>query len=166
MAEQPKQPILSRLRPPKGAVANRKRVGRGPGSGTGTTAGFGQKGQRARSGGSIHPWFEGGQTPLWRRLPKRGFHNPFTKSVAIVNVGMLAGFDKGTTVDPEKLVEAGLLRGRFDSVKVLGQGTLDKALTVRAHAFSKSAREQIEKAGGKAELIEVSAPVAGEPAAS
>jgi large subunit ribosomal protein L15 len=161
MAEQPKQPpILSRLSPPKGSVANRKRVGRGPGSGTGTTAGFGQKGQRARGGGSIHPWFEGGQTPLWRRLPKRGFKNPFTKNVAVVNVGGLAGFDKGTTVDPEKLVEAGLLRGKFDSVKVLGQGKLDKALTVRAHAFSKGAKEQIEKAGGKAELIETSEPAA------
>jgi large subunit ribosomal protein L15 len=157
MAEQPKQPLLSRLSPPKGAVTNKKRIGRGPGSGKGTTAGFGQKGQRARSGGSIHPWFEGGQTPLWRRLPKRGFTNPFTKNVAVVNVGALSAFDKGATVDPEKLVEAGLLRGRFDSVKVLGTGTLDKALTVRAHAFSKGAKERIEQAGGKAEVIEAQA---------
>jgi large subunit ribosomal protein L15 len=163
MAEQPKQqPILSRLRAPKGAVKERRRVGRGPGSGLGTTAGFGQKGQRARSGGAIHPWFEGGQTPLWRRLPKRGFQNPFTKNVAIVNVGVLAGFDAGSTIDPEKLVEAGLVRGRFDSVKVLGQGKLDKALTVRAHAFSKGAKEQIEQAGGKAELIEAPAPAAAQ----
>lgn len=158
MAEQPKQPILSRLRAPKGAVKGRRRVGRGPGSGLGTTGGFGQKGQRARSGGAIHPWFEGGQTPLWRRLPKRGFQNPFTKNVAIVNVGVLAGFDKGAIVDPEKLVAAGLVRGKFDSVKVLGEGKLDKALTVRAHAFSKGAKERIEQAGGKAELIEASEP--------
>ena len=154
MAEDAKQPILSRLRPPKGAVKDRRRVGRGPGSGLGTTAGFGQKGQRARSGGSIHPWFEGGQTPLWRRLPKRGFLNPFTKAVAIVNVGNLKSFRAGSIVDPDKLQQAGLVRGRFDAVKVLGQGKLDKALTVRAHAFSESAKAQIEQAGGKAELIE------------
>src|SRR6478735_6899534 len=131
-----KQPILSRLRAPEGAVQNKKRVGRGPGSGLGTTGGYGQKGQRARSGGSIHPWFEGGQTPLWRRLPKRGFKNPFTKNVAVVNVGLLANFDAGSTVDPVKLVEAGFVRGEFDRVKILGVGTLEKALTVRAHAFS------------------------------
>lgn len=154
MADDPKQPILSRLRAPQGSTKDRRRVGRGPGSGLGTTAGFGQKGQRARSGGSIHPWFEGGQTPLWRRLPKRGFKNPFTKDVAIVNVGVLAGFEAGSTVDPDKLVEAGLVRRRHGSVKVLGNGGLDKALTVRAHAFSASAKELIEKAGGKAELIE------------
>jgi large subunit ribosomal protein L15 len=158
----PKIPILSRLSPPKGAVKGRRRVGRGPGSGLGTTAGYGQKGQRARAGGAIHPWFEGGQTPLWRRLPKRGFKNPFTKAVAVVNVGLLANFDAGSIVGPDKLVEAGFVRGEFDRVKILGDGQLDKALTVRAHAFSASAKEQIEKAGGKVELIETTAPAAAE----
>jgi large subunit ribosomal protein L15 len=155
-----KQPILSRLSPAKGSKTARKRVGRGPGSGKGTTAGFGQKGQRARAGGSIAPWFEGGQTPLWRRLPKRGFKNPFTKQVAVVNLGALAGFDAGATVDPEKLVEAGLVRGAFDRVKVLGEGKLEKALTVRAHAFSASAKTQIEQAGGTAEVIPEPQPAA------
>ena len=153
-----KQPILSRLRAPEGAVQNKRRVGRGPGSGLGTTGGYGQKGQRARSGGSIHPWFEGGQTPLWRRLPKRGFKNPFTKNVAVVNVGDFARFDAGATVDAEALKAAGLLSGRYDVLKVLGQGKLEKALTVRAHAFSAGAKAQIEGAGGKAEVIAAPTP--------
>jgi large subunit ribosomal protein L15 len=158
MADNEKQPILSRLRAPEGAVTNKKRVGRGPGSGLGTTAGYGQKGQRARSGGSIHPWFEGGQTPLWRRLPKRGFKNPFTKQVAIVNVGSLAGFDAGATIDPDALAKAGLVSGGYDRIKILGEGKLEKKLTVRAHAFSASAKAQIEGAGGTAEVIETATP--------
>jgi large subunit ribosomal protein L15 len=154
MAEpEPKQPILSRLSPPKGAVKDRRRLGRGPGSGLGTTGGKGQKGQTARAGGQVRRGFEGGQTPLMRRLPKLGFHNPFSKDVAAVNVGNLARFEPGTTVDPERMIAAGLIRKRSGSVKVLGDGTLDKALTVRAHAFSASAKAMIEQAGGKAELI-------------
>jgi large subunit ribosomal protein L15 len=147
------QPILSRLRPPKGAVKDRRRIGRGPGSGLGTTGGKGQKGQYARAGGQVRAGFEGGQTPLYRRLPKVGFHHPFAKQIATVNVGNLARFDAGSTVDPDKLIEAGLIRGRFDGVKILGDGALDKALTVRAHAFSQNAKTQIEQAGGKVELI-------------
>jgi large subunit ribosomal protein L15 len=159
--EKKQQPILSRLSPPKGAVKGKRRLGRGHGSGLGTTAGKGQKGQLARGGGQVRRGFEGGQTPLHRRLPKIGFKNPFTKQVAIVNVGNLAGFDAGATVDPEALAKAGLVRGTFDSIKVLGAGALDKALTVRAHAFSASAKELIEKAGGKAEVLEAAKPAEG-----
>jgi large subunit ribosomal protein L15 len=147
------QPILSRLRAPKGAVKDRRRIGRGPGSGLGTTGGKGQKGQYARAGGQVRAGFEGGQTPLFRRLPKTGFHNPFSKDVATINVGMLARFDAGSTVDADALRKAGLLRGAFDSLKILGDGKLEKALTVRANAFSQGAKAQIEQAGGKAELI-------------
>jgi large subunit ribosomal protein L15 len=147
-------PILSRLRPPKGAVQKKMRVGRGPGSGLGKTAGRGQKGQKARQPGNIHKLsFEGGQMPLARRIPKGGFHNLFAKKVVQVNVRDLARFEKGATVDAAALVEAGLIRGRFDQLKVLGDGELDRALTVRAHFFSKSAREKIEKAGGRAEEL-------------
>lgn len=148
-----KTPILSRLRAPKGAVKSERRLGRGPGSGLGTTAGKGQKGQTARSGAAIRRGFEGGQTPLFRRLPKVGFKNPFTREVAVVNVGSLGRFDAGATVDPEALAAAGLVKGRYDAIKVLGQGKLERALTVRAHAFSASAKALIEQAGGKAELI-------------
>jgi large subunit ribosomal protein L15 len=149
-----KTPILSRLRAPQGAVKGEKRLGRGPGSGLGTTAGKGQKGQLARSGGQVRRGFEGGQTPLIRRLPKVGFRNPFSRQVAVVNVGNLGKFAAGATVDPASLEAAGLIKGRFDAIKVLGTGTLDRALTVRAHAFSAGAKELIEKAGGKVELIE------------
>jgi large subunit ribosomal protein L15 len=152
------QPILSRLRAPKGAVQVKRRIGRGPGSGLGTTGGKGQKGQYARAGGQVRRGFEGGQTPLMRRLPKIGFTNPFRKSVAVVNIRDLADFDANAVVDVAKLKEVGLVRGGFDSVKVLGDGELKKALTVRAHAFSKSAKERIEQAGGKAELIAAPAP--------
>ena len=154
MAEETKVPILSRLRAPRGAVKSEKRLGRGPGSGLGTTAGKGQKGQRARSGGQVARWFEGGQTPLIRRLPKIGFHNPFSRNVVVVNVGSLGRFDAGAVVDPAALSKAGVLKGKFDALKVLGNGKLDKALTVRAHAFSQSAKTAIEQAGGKAELID------------
>ncbi len=146
-------PILSRLRPPAGAVQKKKRKGRGVGSGLGKTAGKGQKGQKARHpGGFSKPAFQGGQVPLQRRLPKFGFHNPFSKTIAIVNVGDLARFDKGAVVDEAALREAGLVKGRNDGVKLLGNGELDKALTVRLTAASASAKEKIEKAGGKLEL--------------
>jgi len=149
-----KPPILSRLRPPKGAVKAKRRKGRGPGSGLGTTAGKGQKGQKARHPGNFSKvGFEGGQTPLMRRLPKVGFWNPFRKHVVTVNVRDFGRFDKGTTVDVDALRNEGLVQGRFDAVKVLGQGELDRALTIRAHAFSAGAKEKIEKAGGTAELL-------------
>ena len=157
MADQKQPPILSRLSPPKGAVKPKRRLGRGVGSGLGKTSGMGMKGQHARGYGKVRRGFEGGQTPLFRRLPKVGFSNPFSKVIATVNVKNLGRFDAGTTVDPEALLAAGLLRGKFDGVKILGDGALDKALTVRAHAFSEGAKTLIEKAGGKAELIEPTA---------
>lgn len=149
-------PILSRLSPPPGAVRKKKRVGRGIGSGLGKTSGRGQKGQKARQPGNFHKKaFEGGQMPLARRLPKMGFNNIFALTVAEVNVRDLARFDDGATVDVEALVEAGLVKGKFDVLKVLGNGELEgKKLTVRAHRFSKGAREKIEKAGGRAEVLE------------
>jgi large subunit ribosomal protein L15 len=147
-----KTPILSRLRAPRGAVQGKHRVGRGHGSGWGTTAGRGQKGQYARN--TVRPGFEGGQTPLYRRLPKVGFKNPFSHAVAVVNLEQLKRFDAGSTVEVATLTESGLVKGAFDKVKILGNGELDRALTVRAHSFSARAKEQIEKAGGKVELIE------------
>jgi large subunit ribosomal protein L15 len=146
-----KTPILSRLRAPQGSVKVKHRVGRGPGSGWGTTAGRGQKGQYARN--TVRPGFEGGQTPLFRRLPKIGFKNPFSVNVATVNVDRLSKFDAGSVVDVDALKAAGLIRGSFDSIKILGSGTLDRALTVKAHAFSAKAKELIEGAGGKVEVI-------------
>ncbi len=156
MAEAGQQdvPVLSRLAPPSGAVRRKKRKGRGPGSGLGKTAGKGQKGQKARKPGKFHRLgFEGGQMPLVRRLPKVGFRNEFARRVAEVNVRDLARFEAGTTVGPEELREAGLVKGRYDAIKVLGNGELPHALTVRAHAFSKGARAKIEQAGGKAEVL-------------
>lgn len=147
-----KTPILSRLRAPQGSVKVKHRVGRGPGSGWGTTAGRGQKGQYARN--TVRPGFEGGQTPLFRRLPKIGFKNPFSTHIATVNVESLARFDAGSTVDADALRAAGLIRGDYDGVKILGNGSLDRALTVKAHAFSAKAKELIEGAGGKVEVIE------------
>ena len=155
MSDADKTPILSRLRAPVGAVKVKHRVGRGHGSGWGTTAGRGQKGQYARN--TVRPGFEGGQTPLYRRLPKVGFKNPFSHAVAVVNLEDLKRFDAGTKVELTSLVESGLVKGSFDKVKILGNGELDRALTVRAHAFSARAKEQIEKAGGKVELIETPA---------
>lgn len=149
----PSTPILSRLSPPSGSTKHPRRIGRGPGSGLGKTAGKGQKGQHARGSGKVAQGFEGGQMPLHRRLPKVGFHNPFSRIVATVNVGRLARFEKGAVVDPAALAAARLVRGRFDSIKILGQGALDKALKVRAHAFSAGAKASIEKAGGTAEVI-------------
>jgi large subunit ribosomal protein L15 len=141
------------LGPAPGARKARKRVGRGTGSGHGKTAGKGHKGQKARSGHGKGPRFEGGQLPLTMRLPKRGFKNPFRKVYALVNLGDLARFPAGTVVTPELLLEKRVIRKPLDGVKVLANGDLDKALTVRAHRFSRQAAEKIEAAGGKAEVI-------------
>lgn len=131
-----------------------KRVGRGMGSGTGKTAGRGHKGAKSRSGYRRAPVYEGGQMPLFRRLPKRGFSNAaFAEPVVAINVQALNRFRKGTTVDPDALRKVGLVKGRVRLTKILGHGDLKKALTVRAHAFSASAREKIEAAGGQAEVI-------------
>jgi len=136
------------------AHKRRKRVGRGIGSGLGKTAGRGHKGAKSRSGYSRAHTYEGGQMPLFRRLPKRGFSNaPFAEPVVAVNVDALNRFRKGTEVNPDRLREAGFVKGRVRRVKILGRGELKKALTVRAHAFSASAREKIEGAGGQAEVI-------------
>ena len=146
---------LSKIRKPIGATRDKVRLGRGVGSGLGKTAGRGQKGQYARNG--VKRGFEGGQTPLMRRLPKRGFNVPFPARVAEVNVGDLERFDAGAKVDEKSLRDRGLVKGHADRIKVLGNGDLKKKLTVTAHAFSKSAVEKIEKAGGKAVLVEVTA---------
>ena len=136
-----------------GARRNSKRIGRGHGSGNGKTAGKGAKGQNARSGGGVALGFEGGQTPIWRRLPKRGFTNFTRKEYSIVNVELLNRFEEGTEVTPELLKQAGLVRKELDGVKILGVGEVEKKLTVKANKFSKSAVEAIEKAGGKVEVI-------------
>ena len=143
---------LNNITPPAGSSRSAKRIGRGTGSGTGKTAGKGHKGQRARSGGT-RPGFEGGQMPLYLRLPKRGFTNRFKKVFAEVNVGSLNAFEDGVVVSPETLIEMGIIRKVCDGVKILGDGELGKRLTVKAHRFSQSAREKIEAAGGKAEVI-------------
>ena len=144
---------LDELRPAPGSNKKRKRVGRGDGSGHGKTSGRGHKGQGARSGGNVQPGFEGGQMPLQRRLPKRGFHNPFRIEMAVVNVAQLEGLPTGSEATPETLALQGLINGKKRQVKILGEGSLSKALTVRAHGFSAKAKEKIEAAGGKAELI-------------
>ena len=131
-----------------------KRVGRGPGSGMGKTSSRGQKGQNARSGGGVRIGFEGGQNPLFRRIPKRGFNNyNFEVKYAVINVSDLNKFKDGTEITPELLKEMGLVKKLLDGVKVLGNGTLERKLTVKASAFSKTAKEKIEKNGGKAEVI-------------
>jgi large subunit ribosomal protein L15 len=145
---------LNNLRPPKGAQRGRKRVGRGPGSGHGKTASRGSKGAKSRSGFRFKRGFEGGQMPLHRRVPKRGFHNPFRVEYAIVNLDTLAEvFDTGSSVTPELLRERGLVRQATALVKVLGRGDITKKLTVHAHKFSGSAAEKIAAAGGSAEVI-------------
>ncbi len=144
---------LNELKYTEGARRNSKRIGRGQGSGNGKTSGKGNKGQNARSGGGVRLGFEGGQTPLFRRLPKRGFTNFTRKEYAIVNVDALNAFEKGSEVTPELLIEAGLVTKELNGVKILGAGELNVALTVKAHKFSESAKEAIEKAGGKAEEI-------------
>jgi len=137
----------------EGARKARKRVGRGPGSGTGKTAGRGTKGQNARSGGGVRPGFEGGQTPIYRRLPKRGFTNIHRKEYSIVNIDALNVFEDGTVVTPEMLLEKRIARKLESGLKILGEGKLDKKLTVKAHKFSQSAVSAIEKAGGTVEVI-------------
>ncbi len=145
---------LHELRPAPGAKRPRKRVGRGPGSGRGKTSGRGHKGQKSRSGYHMYVGFEGGQMPLHRRLPKRGFTNPFKKEWAIVNVDELdRRFEAGTVVTPEVLRTAGLVKGRYDGIKILGRGALTKPLTVQAHRFSRSAVEKITQAGGRVEVL-------------
>jgi len=147
---------LNEIRPSEGSkVKSRKRVGRGTGSGLGKTSGRGQKGQKARSGGGVRPGFEGGQMPLFRRTPKRGFTNIFAKEYAILNVEDLNRFDDNTVVTPELLIETGVINSRndIDGIKVLGNGELNKKLTVKANKFSKQAAEKIEAAGGKVEVI-------------
>ena len=145
---------LSNLKPKKGARHAKKRVGRGPGSGHGKTSSRGEKGQKSRSGYSGKRGFEGGQMPLHRRLPKRGFTNIFKKDYAVVNVTDLERFDNGASVDEAMLRQAGLVKGSHDGVKVLGDGELSKKLTVSATKFSKSAKEIIEKAGGSCQEIQ------------
>ncbi len=144
---------LHELQPPKGARRPGKRKGRGPASGLGKTAGRGQKGQGARSGSKTRPGFEGGQTPLFQRLPKRGFTNIFKQRWSVVNLSALNRFDDGTTVTPELLRESGLIRSLRDPLKILGDGELERKLVVQAHRFSKQALTKIEAAGGKAEVI-------------
>lgn len=144
---------LSNLKPAIGSTKNKKRIGRGAGSGTGKTSGKGHKGQNARSGGGVKPGFEGGQMPLQRRLPKRGFFSMNKKDYVLVKIQDLEAFDADSVVDLEAMGKAGLVKKLADGVKILGDGELTKSLTVRAHKFSKSAIEKIEKAGGKAEVI-------------
>ena len=145
---------LNKIEQPAGAVKVNKRVGRGTSSGTGKTSGKGHKGQNARSGGGVRPGFEGGQLPLFRRLPKRGFSNaPFKVRYATINLSDLNRFEDGALVTPEILKEIGLVKNQLDGIKVLGNGTLEKKVNVKAHKFSSVAKEQIEKMGGKAEVI-------------
>ncbi len=144
---------LHELSPAAGSKTAAKRVGRGHGSGWGKTAGKGHKGQNARSGGGVKPGFEGGQTRMSMRIPKRGFNNIFRKEYAIVNVSDLEQFNSGVTVDAELLKAAGLVKNSKDGIKVLGNGELTKSLTVKADKFSDAAKEKIEKAGGKVEVM-------------
>lgn len=144
---------LHELKPAVGSRKAPKRVGRGTGSGLGRNAGKGEKGQNARSGGGVRPGFEGGQMPLYRRLPKRGFTNIFAKEIIAINVDKLNIFEDGTEVTPELLIERGVIGKVKDGVKILGNGELTKKLTVKANKFSKSAEEKITAAGGKFEVI-------------
>ncbi|MBO1515341.1 50S ribosomal protein L15 [Metabacillus bambusae] len=144
---------LHELKPAEGSRKTRNRVGRGIGSGNGKTAGKGHKGQNARSGGGVRPGFEGGQTPLFQRLPKRGFTNINRKDFAIVNLETLNRFEEGTEVTPELLLETGIVSNVKSGVKILGNGQLEKKLTVKANKFSASAKEAIESAGGSVEVI-------------
>lgn len=146
---------LHELQPAAGSVKDVKRIGRGHGSGQGKTAGKGHKGQKARSGGSIRPGFEGGQMPLQRRIPKRGFNNIFAKEFATVNVSELEKrFESGAVVDADALIESGAIKNAKDGIKILGNGELTKNITVKAVKFTAAAKEKIEKAGGTAEVIE------------
>lgn len=144
---------LHELTPAPGSRSTRKRVGRGIGSGMGKTSTRGHKGQNSRSGGGVRPGFEGGQNPLYRRLPKRGFTNQFRKEFAIVNLSDLNKFAAGTEVTPELLLESGIVRNAWDGIKILGNGELTVQLNVKANKFSQSAVEKIQAAGGKTEVI-------------
>ena len=144
---------LNELQPAKGSKFSRKRVGRGIGSGTGKTSGKGHKGQNARSGGGVRPGFEGGQMPLYRRLPKRGFKNIFAKQYVTVNVEALEKLEDGTEVTAQVLKDNGIISKTLDGVKILGRGELTKKLNVKVAKYTESAKEKIEKAGGKAEVI-------------
>ena len=144
---------LSELAPEKGARSNRHRKGRGVGSGWGKTAGRGSKGQKSRSGGGARPGYEGGQMPIHRRLPKRGFKNPFKKVFAVINVQDLNRFAAETVVDEIELVKSGLVKGARDGIKVLGKGDIQVPLTVKVNGTSESARQKIEAAGGKIEVV-------------
>lgn len=144
---------LHELKPAEGSRKNRKRLGRGMASGHGKTSGRGHKGQNARSGGGVRPGFEGGQNPIYRRLPKRGFHNPNRKEYAIINLDTLNRFAEGTEVTPELLQQNGLIKDLKSGLKILGDGELSTKLTVKAHKFSKTAQEKITAVGGTAEVI-------------
>ena len=144
---------LHELSPAPGSTREAKRIGRGHGSGQGKTAGKGHNGQKARSGGGVRPGFEGGQMPLQRRVPKRGFHNIFATRYASVNVAALNKFEDGAVVDAAALKSAGLIKKEYDGVKILGNGNVQKKLTVKCTAFSEAAKAKIEAAGGKAEVI-------------
>ncbi len=144
---------LHELKASPGSRTERKRVGRGIGSGQGKTAGRGQKGQKARSGGGVRRGFEGGQMPLFQRLPKRGFTNKFRTEYTIVNVETLNRFEPGTVVTPDLLKEQGIVKSLNKGIKILGKGDIEKGLTVQAHSFSAQATEKIEKAGGQTEVI-------------
>jgi large subunit ribosomal protein L15 len=144
---------LHELKPAEGSRQERKRLGRGIGSGQGKTAGKGHKGQNARSGGGVRVGFEGGQTPLYRRLPKRGFTNISRKEYAVVNLDALNRFEEGTEVTPELLIESGVVSNEKAGIKILAKGNVEKKLTVKAHKFSSAAKEAIEAAGGTTEVI-------------
>ncbi len=144
---------LHELAPSEGSRSSRKRKGRGVGSGLGKTAGRGSKGHRSRSGGGVRPGFEGGQMPIHRRLPKRGFTNIFKKKILIINIRDLQRFESGDAVDSETLLKAGMIKGQYDGVKLLGQGDIDFSLTVKVNAASKSAMEKIKAAGGNVEVV-------------
>jgi large subunit ribosomal protein L15 len=148
---------LDELKPAAGSNRKRKRVGRGDGSGHGKTSCRGHKGQGSRSGGGTKPGFEGGQMPLQRRLPKRGFHNPFRIEMSVVNLTQLESFPSGAEVTPESLCAQGFVRGKNRRIKILGDGSLSKPLTIKAHGFSAQAKAKIEASGGKTEVIAVHA---------
>ena len=143
---------LNELSPPVGSRGTRKRIGRGVGSGQGKTAGRGTKGHNSRSGGGVRPGFEGGQMPLHRRLPKRGFTNIFKKKIAVINIRDLSRFESGSTVDEAALIRVGLVKGRRDGIKLLGQGEIKIPLTIKVNGVSKNAREKIIAAGGNIEV--------------
>jgi large subunit ribosomal protein L15 len=144
---------LGSLKPPDGSRKKRKRVGRGDGSGHGGTSCKGHKGQNARSGGGVRPGFEGGQMPLSRRLPKRGFRNPFRKEIVIINIEQLNKFSKGSVIDKDVLVRAGLVKGKADGIKILGKGNMEYPISIKIDMISRGAREKIEAAGGSVTVV-------------